>query len=886
MSAKLLTKARLKTYCFIAVMLFVTRLSAQDTLVQNVSDTLLLQQDTTLSDTLIVSDSLAADTLELKKSSSAIDARVDYSAQDSIRFDVKTGKVFLFNEADISYENINLRSAYVEIDFEKSLAYAEGIEDSTGKLVGSPVFAEGEQEYKSKSMKYNYKTKKGYILKVFTEDGDGYLHGEVIKKMEDNTINIKNGSYTTCNLEEDPHFEFRFYKSKVIPGEKIITGPAYLTIEQVPTPLFIPFGLFPNQSGQQSGILIPTYGESSNRGFYFENGGYYWALNDYLDLELVGDIYTRGSWAIEPRARYKKRYKYNGNIRLGYAVNKIGNEGSADYQENKDFEIRWTHSQDPKARPNSRFSANVNIVSRQFNRYNPSSTNDFLSNTFQSSVNYETSFNNKYFLNVNASHQQSTQNKTVSMKIPEISFNVTRFYPFRKKNSLSSEQWYENISVTYNMNAVNQIDTYDSLLFKPGFEKDFRNGIEHNLPISSTIKILKYLNLTNSVTFTDRMYFETIRKSYTSDSTYDNNVMLDTISGFRNAVDFSFNSSLTTKLYGMLGFRKGPLRAVRHVLTPTIGFSYRPDFAAEQWGYYEYYYNDASMDDSTRYSIFEDGVYGGPPAERSGRINFSLSNNLEIKVPSKKDTVEGMKKIVLIDNFTLSGNYDLARDSLNWSKIRMSGRTRLWEGMDLTYSSEWDPYVIDTNGNNINKFEWEENRRLLRLNNTTWNLGMRFNLNSDTFKSKAAKEAKEEVEQPPGATDNQFEEYMENQDEYLDWSIPWSLNLNYNMRFSNTYRMKEGERIREEKLVQTMSFSGDLSITPKWKIGFRSGYDFEQGKLSYTSINIYRDLHCWEMRFNWIPMGVRKSWNFSLNVKSSMLQDLKVNKKKDFRDAF
>ena len=894
MSANLSTKARLKTYCFIAVMLFVINLRAQDTLIKNVPDTLLVQQDSTLADSLLPADSLMAadtlqnDTIDLKKrSSNAIDARVDYSAKDSIRFDVKTGKVFLYNESDISYEDINLKSAYVEIDFDKSLAYAEGMEDSTGKVFGAPVFSEGDQEYKSKSMKYNYKTKKGYILKVFTEDGDGYLHGEVIKKMDDNTINIRNGSYTTCNLEEHPHFEFRFYKSKVIPGEKIVTGPAYLTIEEVPTPLFIPFGLFPNQTGQQSGIVIPTYGESANRGFYFENGGYYWAVNDYLDLKLVGDIYTRGSWAINPQARYRKRYKYSGNIRLGYGVNKIGNEGSADYKEEKDFEVRWTHSQDPKARPNSRFSANVNIVSRQYNRYNPTSEQDFLSNSFQSSINYETNFNNKYFLNVNASHQQSTQNKTVSMKLPEISFNVNRFYPFRKKGKVGADKWYENISVNYTMNAVNQIDTYDSLLFKPGFEKDMRNGIKHSVPISSTIKVLKYLNLTNSVNITDRMYFQTIRKNYTNDSTYDNNIRTDTISGFRNAIDFSFNSSVTTKLYGMVAFKKGPIRAIRHVLTPTVGFSYTPDFAAEQWGYYEYYYNDASMDDSTRYSIFEDGVYGGPPADRSGRLNFSLSNNLEIKVPSKKDTVEGLKKIVLVDNFSITASYDLAKDSLNWSEVRMSGRTRLWKGMNLTYSSAWDPYVADSNGNRVNKFEWTENRRLLRLKNTTWNVGMTFNLNSETFGGDDGKQKeKEEPERPPGVPESEFDEYMEGQEDYLDWAIPWSLNLSYNMRFTNTYEIKDGVRTKKEKLVQTLSFNGDVSITPKWKIGFRSGYDFEQGKLSYTSINIYRDLHCWEMRFNWIPMGVRKSWNFTLNVKSSMLQDLKLTKKKDFRDSF
>jgi lipopolysaccharide assembly outer membrane protein LptD (OstA) len=876
----------------IIAVLFVTGVVAQDSLVQNVSDTLLFQPDSLMQETMRV-DSVSADTIVLKKkSSNSMDAKVDYEAKDSIRFDIKSQKVYLFREAQINYEEIDLKAAFVELDFNKNVTYAEGMKDSAGKVFGEPVFTEGGSSYKSKTMKYNYQTKKGYIKKVFTEDGEGYLHGEIIKKMPDNTINIQNGSYTTCSNEEHPHFEFKYSKSKVIPGEKIVTGPAYLTIEGVPTPLFIPFGLFPNQTGQRSGILIPTYGESANRGFYFEGGGYYWAVNDYLDLKLLGDIYTRGSWAVKPQMRYRKKYKYSGNLALTYAINKIGEEGSTDYTESKDFAIRWTHSQDPKARPNSKFSANVNIISNQYNDYNPSSTRDFLSNTFQSSVAYQTNFANKYFLTVNASHSQNTNNKTVSMTLPEITFSANRFYPFKKKNKIGKTKWYENISVNYSSNAKNTINTEDSLFLKPGFEKDIQNGIKHSVPISSTIKILKHLNLTNSISVNDRMYFKTIRKHFVDemqivdgDTTY-GYINTDTVNGFRNEIDFSFSSSLTTKLYGMVAFKKGPVRAIRHVITPTVGFSYTPDFGTESWGYYDYYYNDASHEDSTQYSYFDDGIYGAPPGQKSGRLNFSLSNNLEIKVPSRKDTIEGMKKISLIDNFTISASYDLAKDSLNWSKVSMSGRTRLWDGLDLTYSSTWDPYVVDSSGKNLNQFEWKVNRRLLRLNNTSWNIGMRYSLNSDKLKGKDKDEKEDEFEKPDGVSDAEFDELRNNPEDYVNWSIPWRINLNYNMRFTNAYSVDTGVRTRTETLVQTLSFNGDFSITPKWKIGFRSGYDFEQGKLSYTSFDIYRDLHCWEMRFSWIPMGVRKSWNFTLNVKSTMLQDLKLTKKKDYRDNF
>jgi len=364
---------------------------------------------------------------------------------------------------------------------------------------------------------------------------------------------------------------------------------------------------------------------------------------------------------------------------------------------------------------------------------------------------------------------------------------------------------------------------------------------------------------------------------WTSDTTYNiGEEIIDTIPGFKNAFDFNLSSSLTTKLYGMLSFKKGPVRAIRHVLTPTVSFSYTPDFGDPVWGYYDYYIDTNGRE--VDYSIFEGAIYGIPPGQKSGRVNFSLSNNLEIKVRSKKDTITGMKKIVLIDNFTISTSYDLAKDSLNWSRVSMSGRTRLFKNLNITYSSSWDPYILDSAGTkNLNRFEWTENRRLLRLDNTTWNLGLNLNLNSQKFKKQKTSD---------NGTVEEMSEINGNSDQYVNWDVPWSLNINYNVRYSNKNKYVNYERSKEETLVQTLGFSGDISITPKWKIGFRSGYDFETGKLSYTSINIYRDLHCWQMRFNWIPMGVQKSWNFSLNIKSSILQDLKLTKKKDFRDNY
>ncbi|MBU2650330.1 MAG: hypothetical protein KKA81_05300 [Bacteroidetes bacterium] len=877
-----------------------TGISLQDTvpqILQGDVDTLYVQDTLYVSDTVIVDDLqdyLPSDTLSPEDTQPAkpkLEATVDYKARDSLRFDVKNRKVYIYGDAEIYYEDISLKSAYVDIDFTTNLVNAAGIPDSTGKERGLPVFAEGGQEFQSRTMKYNFDTKKGLISDVYTQDGEGLIHGSTIKKMPDNDVNILRGSYTTCPPCENKDFEFRYFKSKVIPGKRIVTGPAYLVIEDVPTPVFIPFGIFPNRAGQRSGIVIPTWGESADRGFYFENGGYYWAVNDYLDLKLVGDIYTRGSWAVKPSMRYKKRYKFTGNFDFIYAINITGEQGSADYRKDRDYSIRWLHSQDPKARPNSRFSADVNIRSRKSNYYNPTTTQDYLSNTFQSSVSYQTGFAGKYFLTLNGSHTQSTLDKKVTLNLPEITFSVNRFYPLRKKNKVGKLRWYENISMNYTMNAKNTVTTADSLLFKDDVFKDMRNGIKHTIPISSSIKLLKYFTWTNSINITDRMYFRYIDRYWTNDTLFSGNdttvgyVRTDTINAFRNAFDYNLSTSVTTKLYGMYQFGSwSPVTAIRHVLTPTVGMSYTPSFEGDNWGYYKSYFNPSTGKEVT-YSIFEGSLFGSPPQRKSGRVNFSLTNNLEMKVRSRKDTVTGTKKIPLIDNFTISTSYDMAKDSMRWDKIRMSGRTRLFQGFDITYGSNWDLYVLDSTGTkNLNKTEWEENRRLMRLMNTTWTVGASLSLSPDMFKKKGAKDKALAPEPPPEMTPEELRDIEENPQDYIDWNIPWRLSINYNLSLDHTNKYVNGEPEKVETLVQTLGLSGDLSITPKWKIGFMTGWDFEAADISYTSINIYRDLHCFEMRLNWIPIGPRKSWNFALNVKASLLQDMKLTKKKDFRD--
>lgn len=816
---------------------------------------------------------------EVKKA--YLDSKVERSARDSIVQDLKNRKVFLYGMAVITYGDIKMEADYIEVDFSKNEVFAKGIPDSLGKMAGNPIFTESGQKFEAKEMRYNFDTKKGLISSVVTEDGQGFLHGVKVKKMPDNTVNISSGSYTTCNDKVHPHFSFNFKKSKVIPDNKIVTGPAYMTIEDVPTPLAIPFGMFPNKSGQRSGIRVPTYGESKNRGFYLENGGYYFAINDNMDLDVVGDIYSHGSWAFKPTLRYVKKYKFSGSFNASYAINIVGNEGSADYQKSNDFNIRWSHRQDPKARPNGRFSADVNIVSSNFNKYNPTSTENYLSNEFKSSIAYQTNFNNKLFLTLNASHRQNTKTKMVEISLPELTLSANQMYPLKKKIPTGKAKWYEGLSVNYTSNARNTVSMPDSLLFTPQTYKKLQNGIQHSIPISLPLKVLKHLNLNTSVNLNDKMYFNSRQKTWVNDTLFQGNdtivgyVDTDTIQGFRNVVDYNLSTSLTTKIYGMVTFKKGPIRAIRHVMTPNVGFSYTPEFGDPKWGYYDSYVDGDG--ETQYYSEFEGAIYGGPPKDKSGRVTFGLNNNLEIKVPSKKDTITGVKKVMLIESLSLTGSYDLAKDSLNLSYISISGRTRLFKTLNIQYAAIWDPYILDSAGRQINQFEWDVNRRLLRLTQTTWSFGMSYSLNQKEL-------TKEKERTSTAGTTNELAEINRNPEDYVDWTVPWSLTFNYNLRYSNRITSINYTPKKDPKIVQTLGFSGDVNITPKWKIGFTSGWDFEAKGLSYTSINIYRDLHCWEMRFNWIPLGVRQSWNFSINVKSSILQDLKLNKKKDFRD--
>ena len=863
-------------------------LANPDSLFYNVPDSLLVSQDTT--------------TDEAEANKFMLSTKIDYASADSLSMDIKNKMAWMYGNASIQYEDIDLKAAIISINFSDNTIHAYPTYDTLGNPVGMPEFKQGDLSFKSKEIAYNFTTRKGLIQNVITKEGEGYIHGSVIKKINDSVTDIGKGEYTTCDLDESPHFSLKFTKAKVLSGNMIVTGPAYITVEGVPMPIALPFGLFPNKKGRSSGLIIPKYGESADRGFFLEDGGYYFGLNDYFDLKVVGDIYSRGSWALKPALTYKKRYKFSGNLSLKYALTITGTEGSKDYMKRNDFFVSWSHRQDPKARPNSVFGASVNAGSSSYNKYNPATVNDYLTNTFSSSVSYDLRLGTWGNLTSSATHSQNTQTHLVNLSLPNVSFGINRLYPFKPKVQVGPAKWYESINVTYSMNMRNDLSTADSLLFKSDVTNRFVNGMKHSIPLSGSFKVLKYFSWSNSLNYNERWYTKTINKTWIEDTLYSAGgyVDIDTINGFKTARDYSFNSSLNTTIYGMKQFKKGPIRAIRHVVRPSVGFSFTPDFGTEELGYWKTVQTNISGT-MAEYSIFEgNSICGSPPNQKSGTINFGLGNNLEMKVRSLKDTITGSKKVMLIDNFNISTSYDLARDSLRWQPLSLSATTTLFKKIQIRYSSVYSfyglyrqpfygytladglispfytPFYSSVPGPVINTFQYSMNKKLLRLTNAAWNLSMGFEL---PLKKDKADKKKENVSSD---REQELEDILTNPHLYVDWDNPWSLRADYNFSLTTVPDLTADELKRT--IIQTFRVSGDVNLTPKWKISMQTGYDFQQNDFSFTQITMYRDLHCWEMRFSWIPYGTQKSWNFQINAKSSLLQDMKLTKKKDFRD--
>lgn len=821
----------------------------------------------TIDSTLSKKDTLSK-TIPRKKT---FEDRVNYSSKDSITIDLSLKKVFLYNESKIKYQGIELESGEMSINFKTKSLSAQGIMDSNNNMVQYPIFKEKGTEYRSTNIDYNFDTKKGYIKGVFTKEGEGYLHGEKVKKVDDKTMYISHGKFTTCDLDH-PHFSINFSKAKAITQDKIITGPAWFSIMDIPLPLGIPFGYFPFTSTKQSGLLIPTYGYAQNRGYYLRNLGWYFAINDYVDLIAQGDIYTNLSWAVNLRSNYVKRYKYRGNLELRFEENKTGIKNTPSYSSSTDFKLRWTHQQDAKSNPNSNFSANVNLVSRSFNQY-AVNVSDYFNNTTTSSIAYSRKLGKKFNLTANLGESYNINTGSINLDLPSITLSSSQFYPFRKKQSKGKQSWYENISFTYRTSLVNNINTIDSLLFTQEVFRNMRNGMSHSIPIQSSVKILKHFNWTNSINYNERWYLNSTIKQYNPITDL---VDKDTVFGFISNRDVSFNTSLTTRLYGMFAFKKGYIKALRHVINPALSMNFTPDFSDPSLGFYNFYLD--KLGNKVFYSKTEDGMFGSPPRGRSGIVSFNLGNNLEMKVGSKKDSIKNERKIVLLESFNISTGYDLAKDSVNWQPLRITARTTLFQRLVINYSASYTPYVINQSGQLTNEFLYNKEKILFKNQNSQWDLNLNWQLNSKKSNTQTSTDNISPTEQTYSPFANPNEVFGYN----VDFTIPWSLNLGLNFSRLSSYIVALANY--QTNLSSVLSAKGDINLTNKWKIGFTSGYDFINKDFTYTSIDFYRDLHCWEMRMNWIPFGPRAGWNFTIAVKASMLQDLKYEMRDDFRN--
>lgn len=840
-------------------------------------------------------DSLAADTTKKKE---PLDTPVIYEASDSIVF-TKEGYAHLYGEGKVNYQNIELTSAVITMNMDSSTVYATGVTDTAGVETGSPIFKDGETPYESKIMRYNFKTKKGFINSIVTQQGEGYVTSEEGKKGANDEIYMRHGKYTTCDNHEHPHFYLKLSMAKVRPKKNVVFGPAQLVVEDVPLPIAVPFGFFPFNSSYSSGFIMPTYGDEMNRGFYLRDGGYYFAISDQMDLKVLGEIFTKGSWGLSAASNYNKRYKFSGSFNASYLVTKTGEKNMPDYSVSKDFRIQWSHRQDAKANPNSSFSASVNFATSSYDRsslsslYNPQ---QYSQNTKASSVSYSRNFP-EIGLNISGAFNitQNTRDSSLSMTLPDVNISLNRIYPFKRKKSAGDERWYEKISLQYTGSITNSISTKDNLLFKTPLTQ-WENGMQHKIPVSATFNLFKYINIVPSFNYTERWYLRKVKQSYDASPTSRDHVKRDTINGFNRLYDYNLSLQMNTKLYGMYKplFMKSKELQIRHVFTPTVSYTYTPDFGKSRYGYYDTYtYTDEDGEVRTvEYSPYEGAVYGYPGKNMSQNISFSIDNNIEMKMKSDKDTT-GYKKISLIDQLGASLSYDVANKK--WSDLSMNLRLKLTKSYTFNMNASFATYAyqFDENGNVVvgDRTEWSYGR-FGRFQGYSGSFS--YTLNNDTFKKLFGKKDEDEKnkdkEGKEGGEDEETEEETEEQnnnsnmrktekasvdsDGYLAFKLPWSVSLSY----SYSIREDRSKDINIKtmrypySLTHSLNVSGNFKIGSRWNMTYSTGYDFTSKEMSMTTLNITRDLHCFNMSCG-LVFGPFTSYNFSIRANSSMLTD-------------
>nr|WP_231876134.1 putative LPS assembly protein LptD [Mucilaginibacter sp. L294] len=816
-------------------------------------------------------------------------------AEDSSFVDNDNKMKYLYGKARVTYEDFELDAEYIRVDEKRHLIFARGaIDPKTRRYIGRPLTKSGQDKpVASDSVMFNYTTKKVKIWNPASEQEGNFISGGQAKRLNETEVAYRNVIFSTCDLPF-PETHFGIVITKGI-GQKnrIISGPAYLEIAGVPLPLAIPFGFFPKPDSRSSGVILPTFGEDARLGFYLRNFGYYIGLNDNIDLTTMATLYSKGSFEINTNARYLKRYKYGGSLTLSYGSHNYGLAGDPAV---KDFNIAWTHSQDPNANPGTTFSASVNAGTSSFYRNSPGQNNynlqSLTQNNLRSSISYGKIWANSPFnLNVSLGHSQDLTQKTVTLELPTFSFNMATLSPFDSKDRVGEQKWYQRITVGYSLVGTNKLNNIpEAELFKANtLTKRLQTGFQHQIPVAFNATILKYFQFNTGVNYTERWYFQTIRRSFERGSVAGQVLpVTDTIGGFSRAGEYSLNAGISTKIYGTIPFKKGNLKAIRHISTPSISFNYRPDFGDPSYGYYRTAVSNATVPYpyyAQRYSIYEQSVYGGPSAGKQAGIGFSLDNTIEAKVKAKSTDTSGLdRKIPILQGLVFSTFYNFAADSMKLSNINFSGHTAILnQKVNINFSGSFDPYVTTVrdsirNGQltnyvrRINRYSWQDGKFPLLSN---FSFSMSGALNPATFHPKPAA--------PVGTTiqtmdPNQAQRLaMINSDPgaYIDFNIPWNLSINYSFSYANN--------ITNTNSSNTVMLSGDVSITQKWKIQYNSSYDLKARQLSSaTSFAIYRDLHCWDLSVQWLPFGFYKSYNVTLKVKASILQDLKLSKRSDY----
>ena len=848
--------------------------------------TTVFSQEIKLTDSIKIS---GADVFKVKDSSKKpkpfLDGIVNMKAKGFERMDQKKKQLTLQDEASIKYTDFDIKAGKIVYDFDKKQVYAGRLKDSAGNYIQRPVFTQGSNLVEPDSIVYNTVSGKALIWNSRTKQGEMNIKAEISKRENDSVVFMKSARLTTAKDIDDPEYYFYVSKVKFVPGKKVVVGPTNLVIADVPTPVFLPFAYFPMSETSTSGFIIPTPGQNNRQGYFLQNGGYYFALSDYYDLAVLGDYYTNGSYGLRAESSYGKRYKFNGRFNLRLENNIQSEKGFPDYVKSKQYNIQWSHSQDAKASANSRFSASVNLGSSQYYRQsvNLNNVGSSLNNNLSSSVSYSKTFQSvpQVNMSVTATHSQNTNTQQIDMTLPTFQASVDRIFPFAPKDGIK-KGFFKNINLQYSVRGENRIKTADSLFFKPQMFRDAKAGFQHSIPISTNFKVLKYFSVSMGAAYNEVWAFNTIQKEFSS---LENRVITDDQNGFEAFRTYNFNAGIGTTLYGMFNFGKNSrIQAIRHVMRPNVSYGYTPSF--EQ--YYDTYAIDATGLTTAEYTKFDGGLFGAPGKSYANNLGFSLSNTFEAKVKDKESKKDETKKVMLLNNLNLATNYNLAADSLAWSPVRISGGTQFFnQKMDVNFATTLDPYAIDNSGRRIDKFNIDNGGSLFRM--TSANMTLNY-----SFSSADGDKKKDKQNQQNGGTgddlfgtstdlsdsrqslfkkdDEEVGEKTTSNDEWYATKLPWDLRLAYSVTYNNSNRQSE---ISSNSLMA----SGNIELAPRWKVGFSSGYDFKQQGVTFTQLRFERDLESWRMSFNWVPIGTNTYWGFFIGISSSILSDIKWDKR-------